>query len=221
MSHEHDLSRLHNPWEKFTHRDEKKHNAENDLTFRLGRPPYQSVLPQTPQPLSTNTTTEVIELFLDYGSKSLDDPVPRQRQLLKDFLQASNSPLPSLSSLTPTTTYIDDVNLRSSVGDIALIDDRNYHPYCARKIKQQTCSDCYIHSKKLAIPELCTHLQGEVSYVIYADRGNVILTFARTFSERLPMVMRTEGYGKPNINESHRMALTCPASYPTSPQLER
>jgi hypothetical protein len=166
MSHDHDLSRLHNPWEKFTHRDEKKHNAENDLAFRLGQPLYRLVPTPPPQPLSTRSTREVIDVFLDFGSKRLDDPVPRQRQLLKDFLLASDPPLPSLSSSRPATTYFDDVGLRSATGDIALIDDRNYHQYCARKV-MQTCSDCYIYSQRLTIPELCNHLHGEVSYVKY------------------------------------------------------
>jgi hypothetical protein len=168
-------SRLHNPWEQFAHRDEKKHQAENDLVFRLGRPPFQLVPIAPPHTLSTRSTAEVIDLFLQYGSKRLDDQVPRKQQLLKDFLRGSDPPLSALSSSTPPVTYIDDVKLRSSVGDIALIDDRNNHSDCGRKIKK-ACSDCHIYSKKLSIPDLCTRLQGEVSSTIGMFRSDIILT---------------------------------------------
>jgi hypothetical protein len=219
MSHNHDLGRLHNPWEKFTRRDEKKHNAENDLAFRLGQPSYQLAPTSPPQPLSTRSTIEVIDLFLGFGSKSLDEPVPRQRQLLRDFLLASDPPLPSLSPSTPTTTYIDDVELRSSVGDIVLTDDRNYHEDCARKVKQ-TCSDCYIYSQKLTIPELCTHLQGEVSCLMHTAQEDTRLTCDRLYSETPLMVMLTEESGKLNVHYTYRTNITFAASYRTLPQPE-
>jgi hypothetical protein len=163
-SSRYELSRPHNPWEKFTHRDEKKHHAENSLAFRLGRSRF--LITSTP-PVSNSppqTSTEVIEVFLTQGSHRLNDPVPRQRQLLKDFLQAADPVLSASSPLVQSsaTTYYDSVKLCSSPSDIALLDDRNNHPGCARRIGK-ACSDCYICSKKLSIPELCTHLQGEVS----------------------------------------------------------
>jgi hypothetical protein len=187
MSHDfhssrHELSRLYNHWEKFTHRDEKKHHAENSVEFRLGRPRF--LITSTP-PTSNSppkTSAEVIEVFLTYGSHRLNDPVPRQRQLLKDFFQAAD-PVPSmLSSEQPSTTYYDDVKLRSSISDIALLDDRNNHPRCARKIGK-ACSDCYILSKKVSIPDLCTHLQGEVSM---AERSfpSIIATNTRSHQQR-------------------------------------
>lgn len=153
--------RLFNPWEKLTHRDEKEHVADKEAQFRLGRlslqPPASSPtsLPQTPV---TKTSAEIIELFLRHGSFRLDDAVPRQQQLVKDFLQAAL--LTASSSSRITNTFIDDVKL--AVGDMALLDDRNNHEGCVRKFGK-ACSDCYALSKKMTIPDLCTHLEAEVS----------------------------------------------------------
>jgi hypothetical protein len=152
-----ELDQLHNPWEKFARRNEVLHRGDNELQFRLGRIPFQTTAASIPTDISTKTTAEVIELFLNYGSHRLEDPVPRRQQLLKDFLGAANS-----SSSGPASTYLDDVRLRSSANEIALIDDRNCHEKCARIIGQ-CCPDCEIVSGNIDIPNLCTRLRGEVS----------------------------------------------------------
>jgi hypothetical protein len=92
MSHDHNLSRLYSPWETFTHQDEKKHNAKNVLAFRLDRSPPKFGSASR-LPISPRSTSEVIDLFLNYGSKGLDGHIPRERQLLKDSLKASDEPL--------------------------------------------------------------------------------------------------------------------------------
>lgn len=164
---QYEFTRLHNPWEKFTRRQEHKHRAENDIEFRLCRPlpgPHNAI-PSTSLPtLPPKSTTEVIELFMSHGSHRLDDPVPRQRQLLKDFLNAVHRT--NATSLNPisTHTYIIDVGLQSSPEDIALIVDRNYHNDCASKIGK-TCTDCRVFSKQVLIPYLCDHLRDRVSAV--------------------------------------------------------
>jgi hypothetical protein len=184
-----DLGRFHNPWEKFEHRDEKGQRAESDLVFRLGYPLLQV------NTLFTRSTAEVVESFLSFGSNSLDDPVPRKRQLLRDFLQASHPPMPTLSSSRSPAAYLDEIRLLSAVGDIALVDDRNYHPDCARKIGR-SCSGCYIYSEKLSIPDLCTRLQGEVGFVTFRARAETRLTYIRACSERHHTVRLIEGSGK-------------------------
>jgi len=153
MSHElhssyHELSRPYNAWEKFTLRDEKKHRAEDELNFRLCNPQNQP----------TEDTATVIRLFLTHGSHRLHDPVPRQQQLLKDFLSAADPSFPALSA----TTYLEDVQGCSKEDEIALLDDRNKHGDCARFIGQ-TCGACYNFSQNVTIPELCARLRDRVS----------------------------------------------------------
>jgi hypothetical protein len=171
MSHDlynshHELNRPYNPWERFTLRDENKHRVDSELRFRLGRAPFQLPIPSptsTVQPLPTRATAEVIELFLTFDSHHLYDDIPRQRQLLRDFLTAVTLSLPATSSPRQTDTYIADVKRCNSIHDIALIDDRNYHDGCARKIGR-VCTECHIVSKKVSIPDLCSRLEDEVSH---------------------------------------------------------
>jgi hypothetical protein len=166
QSSPYELGRPHNPWEKFTRRDEKKRRLEHMLQYRLGRLPFQVTPTPLPTNLPTKTTAEIIEQFLSYGSHRLDDPVPRQRQLLQDFLKAAIpmavSASSSPSSSRPQGNYLDDIKLRSTDRDIALIDDRNNHKDCARKIGM-SCTGCYIFSENVSIPDLCIRLRGEVS----------------------------------------------------------
>jgi hypothetical protein len=137
-----ELSRPHNPWEKFTRRDEKKHVAEDSRLCP-----------------STATTSDVIRLFLAHGIHRLDDPVPRQRQLLKDFLNAAVPSAPSSSM-----TYSDEVQKHSTHNDIALLDDRSRHLECAKMIGQP-CTICYIVPKNFTISELCTHMRDVVCHI--------------------------------------------------------
>jgi hypothetical protein len=145
MSHDayslrYDLSRLHNPWEKFTQRDTKKHRAED----------------RSPLCPATASNPNVIKLFLTHGSHALNDPVPCQRQLLRDFLTAAAPLAPA-----PQATYLDAVHGLSTDADIALLDDRERHMGCA-KIIDQPCGDCRIFSQDLTVPQLCTRLRDEV-----------------------------------------------------------
>jgi hypothetical protein len=133
-------SRPHNPWERFTQLKEK-----NICAVYLKR-----LCP------STSTTSDVIKLFLLHDIHLLDDPVPRQRQRLKDFLNAVMS-----STSSSSVTYLDDVQMHSKIDDIALLDDRNKHIRCAKTIGQP-CDDCYIFSKNLTIPEFCVRLRDKV-----------------------------------------------------------
>jgi hypothetical protein len=158
------LNRLHNPWEKFTHRDVKRHNAENEIAFRLTCPPLATLgAPLTILPF--RTTGEVIDSFLNYRSQRLYDCVPRRRQLLKDFLGVVLSSLSASDHPTASATYLDDVMKYSSTSDIALIDDWNSHESCARKIGK-ACPDCYNYSAKISMPALCNHLRREVKYIV-------------------------------------------------------
>lgn len=164
----HEHNRLHNPWEKFKSRDPNKHKADDDLTFRLGRPPFQ-LDPHTPVTiLPLRTTAEAIDLFLKYRSLRLDEAVPLQKQLLKDFLRFSKPPLSTFPGTS--TTYLDDVRTYSSTEDVVLIDDRNNHERCARKIGKD-CDECYIYSEKISVPDLCTRLRNEVGISNETDQS--------------------------------------------------
>jgi hypothetical protein len=158
-------TRLFNPWEEFMHRDESKHVADSKAQFRLGHflPPSPTpTSPTTAQPpLPTRTSKEVINLFLTHGSHRLDDAIPHQQQILKDFMNAAIAQLPVTSTSPPRSNYIDDLK-STPISDIALLDDRNNHEGCSRKYGK-ICSDCYVVSRKMAMRDLCTHLEGEVS----------------------------------------------------------
>jgi hypothetical protein len=140
----HELSRPHNPWEKFTQRDEKKHVADD--VSRLCPP--------------ASITSDVIKLFLTHGMHPLDEAVPRQRQLLKEFLNAV-----MISASASSVTYLDDVQDRSTIVDIALLDDRNKHIGCVKMTAQQ-CVGCHIFSKNLTIPEFCMRLRDAVGHIV-------------------------------------------------------
>ncbi|KAH5157993.1 hypothetical protein HBH69_071140 [Parastagonospora nodorum] len=156
-------TRLFNPWEEFMHRDESKHAADSKAGFRLGHflPPSPTPTSPTaaPPPLPTRTSREVVELFLTYGRHRLDDAIPHQQKLLKDFMQGVIAQSPVTSTAAPQSNYIDDLK-NTPVSDIALLDDRNNHDGCLRKYDKH-CSNCYVVSKKMAIRDLCTHLEGE------------------------------------------------------------
>lgn len=170
MSHDlyslvHGFNRGHNPWEKFKHRDESRHRTQDEATFRL-----DSRDPTMTDALTTQTT-EIIERFLGAGSSCVDSPIPRQRQLLKDFLDAAcrGSPLASLPSSAPPTSYLDDVRRHSSPHDIAIVHDRNIHPKCVG-MTQMPCSSCYKFSARMSLPDLCTHVNERVSYATHTLR---------------------------------------------------
>jgi hypothetical protein len=176
-----ELNRLHNPWVKFSRRDETQHVLDSEVKYRLGRLSIQP--PPTPptaitQNSATKTTTEVVRLFMNHGKFRLDEVVLRQQQLVKDFLKAASPPA---SGSGPTSTYIDDVRLSSSVSDIALIDDRNYHEGCVKKFGKP-CTECHIFSGKVTIPELCTRLESQVSPVIHMDRAIQPINRAPSYS---------------------------------------
>lgn len=137
----HEPFRPHNPWEKFTIRDEKKHYAED-----------QSRLCPLPQ----ISALEAIEKFLGHGCTKLDEPILRKRQLVRDFLKEIISGPPN------TSTYVEaSISSSSSATDIALLDDRQKHKHCAKLIGQQ-CNECNIFSSNLTIPQLFRRLREEV-----------------------------------------------------------
>jgi len=140
---EHDTFQSYTPWGKFTHRQEKKHLPEDDL--RLCTP--------------TQTSAQIIERFLSPARDKilLDEPVPRRRQLLRDFL---NEIVPAAPR--GTGPYLQDIERYSIDDNVALVDDRQKHAGCL-KIVGKPCSDCVIFSRSVRIPELCVRLQEKVS----------------------------------------------------------
>lgn len=137
-----DLNRPHNPWEQFTRRDETKHGAEDGPNSRLCLP--------------SKTTVEVVQLFMAHKRQDFDKPIPRQNQILKDFLDEVKA--------TPSSTpcYV-GVDIRSNCknGDIALLDDRQRHPKCA-KVIGQTCPQCQVYFAEISIPDMYTRLGDQV-----------------------------------------------------------
>jgi hypothetical protein len=153
MGHEraginHESSRLHNPWETFTRRDENKHRLED--TSRLCSPQTKS--------------QDVIEKCFAFENRRLDEFVPRRTQILRDFL----GKLPH--GLVPSDLpYGTDIERRSNNDHIVLVDDRQKHPECEKLIRK-ACSTCRIFSRKLTIPELRDHLVEDVGCPIqYQD----------------------------------------------------
>ena len=139
----HELSRPHNPWQEFTLRNEAKHRAEDVSRLCTS---------------TQATTTEIIEQFLNHDRQRLDEQVPRRRQVLKDFLHEVVPP-----SLGAARYYFDDIERHSTDVDIALIDDRQKHEDCAKKIRKP-CNECRVFSKTLKIPALCQRLKEEVNH---------------------------------------------------------
>jgi hypothetical protein len=142
-SHVHDLNRLHNPWEKFTNRNERLHLVED----------IARLCPPTPIPTPT-TSSYAINSFMAHGNSELDEPVPRRYQRLRGFLDAAKS--------SNDQAVENDVADGSSRSDIALLDDRRNHPDCTNWYTN-TCSGCKIFSLKLEIPQLLQRLKEEVS----------------------------------------------------------
>tara|TARA_R110002003_G_scaffold1577_2_gene23219 strand:- start:1285 stop:1731 length:447 start_codon:yes stop_codon:yes gene_type:complete len=137
-----DLNRPHNPWEHFTRRHEDKHYVED--ASRLC--PSLNVL-----------TPNVVEAFLAHKRKLIENPIPRQRQVLRDFLKGVEVP-----QATALPRYVEaDIKANSTDNDIALLDDRQRHSGCAKSIGKP-CSDCRIFSTNLKIPELLKRLGEEV-----------------------------------------------------------
>ncbi|KAF2131374.1 hypothetical protein P153DRAFT_193815 [Dothidotthia symphoricarpi CBS 119687] len=118
-----------------------KHHAED--TSRL------CSSPQT-------TSSDVIHDFMNNGRKLLDHPIPRQRQILRDFL--NEAVIPHLPN-SPRCFGADIVD--SSTGaDIALLDDRQKHLDCAKSIRK-TCAACHVFSNNLNIPQWYQRLREE------------------------------------------------------------
>jgi hypothetical protein len=146
MEHEyaginHEFSRLYDPWETFTHRDENKHRLED--TARLCSP--------------LTTCHDIINICFSYESRRLDDPIPRRSQILRDFLEEV------LDSYTRSNQpYGVDIDRRNNDDHIVLVDDRQNHLNCEKKIRRP-CAACQIFSKNLTIPQLRGHLTQEVS----------------------------------------------------------
>lgn len=136
----HEFSRPYDPWEKFTRRDETKHRAED--TFRL---------------CSQNAPSyEVIDVCFAHGSRPLDDPIPRRNQILRDFLEeVLDGPVRS------NRPYPDDIARRNSDNHIVLVDDRQNHSDCEKKIRR-ACAACRIFSQNVTVRQLREHLAQEV-----------------------------------------------------------
>ena len=143
----HELGRPHDPWEKFVQRNDARHRAEDD--FRL-----------CPQDA---TSLDVINHFFSNESRKIDDPIPRRRQLLREFLQEVLLPC----HMGPQPRYELDIQRRSSPNHIVLLDDRQRHQGCS-KVILQPCTICQIFSRNLTVSELCDRLKQEVSCLPYA-----------------------------------------------------
>lgn len=138
-----EASRPYNPWKKFTQRKEAKHRAEDQSRLC----PAQA------------TSAQVIRTFFLHESRRLDDLVPRQLQILQDFLKEVVLTTPE----DQHPPYETDITRRSANTDtIALLDDRQNHPGCARLISKP-CDECRIFSQELDISALCERLKQNVS----------------------------------------------------------
>lgn len=139
----HELYRPHNPWERFTQRHDENHLPED--RFRLVPPPHNV------------STSAVIDALLTHDQvSSPDQPIPRRRQLLRDFLSEA------VSGRGLNCHVDEDIVKSSSSRDIALLDDRQKHEGCAKPIGKQ-CDDCQIYSNNVTIPNLYLRLKEEVS----------------------------------------------------------
>jgi hypothetical protein len=155
----HELNRahtLHNPWEKFTHRNESGHYAED--ASRLHSLQQATSSSQTTT-LPQITSVAVIDGFLGHNRKLLDNPIPRQRQLLREFLAGS---IVQSSRNSSHRNFDADISDSSNSGDIALLDDRQKHPDCM-KSNRRACPDCVVFSTSLTVPQLLQRLQDQVS----------------------------------------------------------
>lgn len=136
-------NRPYDPWEKFRTRNEAKHRAEDHSRLC----PVQV------------TSLDVIHTFFSHENRRLDEPIPRRRQLLRDFLKEAVVSTPT----GPHPLYENDVTQGSTDTSIALLDDRQNHAGCAKLIFQP-CNTCHgqIFSRNLTISALCDRLKLEV-----------------------------------------------------------
>lgn len=146
MGHEYtglslELSRPHDPWERFTRRNETIHSLEDTARFCLHSAPSDKVLK---------------DCFAHKVPK-LDESVPRRTQLLRDFFDEVFGPYSD--SPQPWGAIVNGGALRNHV---VLVDDRQNHPNCEKKIAKN-CQACEIFSQNLTIPQLQDRLMQEVS----------------------------------------------------------
>ncbi|KAJ8114938.1 hypothetical protein OPT61_g3298 [Boeremia exigua] len=157
MGHEYsglslEFGRPHDPWEKFTHRNERIHRAED--TSRLC--------------IQNATSHDVINECLAHDNRRLYDPIPHKSQLLRDFLSEvlENKPVSS-------QPYEFDIERRCQSSYIVLVDDRQNHPDCEKKIRRR-CTACQIFSRYLTVPQLRDHLIKERT-VLRAEKRIIFL----------------------------------------------
>lgn len=146
MGHEYsgvnlEFSRPHDPWERFTHRNEIKHRPEDSARLCPQHTPTQ----------------DIINICFAHESRLLDDQIPRRSQQLQDFLREVLD-----SHSRSTQPYGADIERRNKTTHIVLVDDRQNHPDCEKKIRRP-CAACQVFSKNLSIPQLREHLSKEVS----------------------------------------------------------
>jgi hypothetical protein len=149
----HELNRahtLHNPWENFTHRNESGHCAEDASRLHTLQQATSS---------SRITSVAVMDGFMGHNRKLLDNPIPRQRQLLREFLAGS---IVQSSRNSSHRNFDVDISQSSNSEDIALLDDRQKHPDCV-KSNRRACPDCVVFSTSLTVPQLLQRLQDQVS----------------------------------------------------------
>ena len=142
------LDRLHNPWHKFTQRNQLKHNAEDS---RLHKP--------------AATARDVIQQFMAHHSDPLDGEIPHMRQMLRDYLNET-----VMTAAGPNETIENVIQKTSSPRDFALLDDRKKHEKCHRHIGL-TCKKCALVSEKKEMFELYKRLAGNVSFRKLAFEG--------------------------------------------------
>ena len=137
----HELNRPHDPWERFTRRNVTKHRMED--TIRLCT--------------QDTSSSRVIDICFKQERRPLDDPIPRKNQVLRDFLGEVLDGVPG-----STRPYAADILRRNRTNGIVLVDDRQNHADCEKKIRRP-CPKCKIFSEKLSIPKLREHLVQNVS----------------------------------------------------------
>jgi hypothetical protein len=151
-------TQLHNPWEKFTRRNEKMHVAE-DGSRLIGEDHSRLPTASTTNVdvIDSTASMTVIEQFMTHRTGPLEISIPQRRQLLRDYLEAAAADAAS----HPNRFVENDIGHFSKTWDIALLDDRQNHQNCARPYKNP-CSKCQILSKSLSIPELFLRLKENV-----------------------------------------------------------
>lgn len=144
LSMAYDFSRHEsNPWQKFTLREEKIHQAEDK----------SRLFPSHQIP-----SADVIEGFLRHQRDELDILIPRRYQALRNYL--------SHAIRNPSNVVENDIAQSSSNRDIVLLDDRQNHVRCVDACRQwhgQRYKGCNIFSDNLSIPAMFSRLKEEVS----------------------------------------------------------